>query len=180
MSLVKDLKLNKLGMSHLLLLVAVFALIYGFNNYNSSKMPSPYEGMSPLDESPTNEGSMMMPSLSEQQPHAQPSVGGGSGNVQFASPDNSGFNGTPLSAPDVFSNEKLEDPGKLLPKDANMSSLINDNVTKPLHQTKGRNIPVGNQLLRGEIPNPKNVKCPWNISTIEYVERPSICGSCSV
>ena len=191
MSLVKDLKLNKLGMSHLLLLVAVFALIYGFNNYNGSKMALPYEGMegSPYgDETYTGgspektNGSMLGTSCNSGSGPAPVAKKMGL-DIDFASSDKaSGLVGTSLNDSGLKITASLENPGDLLPKNAGVSinSIINDSVTKPFFQNKQRNSPEGNQLLRGEIPNPKNVNCPWNNSTIEQVERPSICGSSAI
>ena len=195
MSLVKDLKLNKLGMSHLLLLVAVFALIYGFNNYNGSKMALPYEGMegSPYGDDTYN-GESCNKCGSPEKPNGSglcsKCTSGGSRsvaediglNIKSSQDSAGGLVGTSLNDSSQKITGSMEDPGNLLPKNAsaNIKSIINDSVTKPFFQSKGRNIPLGNQLLRGELPNPKNVSCPWNNSTIEHVERPSICGSSAI
>ena len=183
-------------MSHLLLLVAVFALIYGFNNYNGSKTALPYEGMegSPYGADTYDGGSCNKCGAPEKTngsglcSSCTSGGSGGSGSVaknmglDIASSEDSasGLVGTSLneSSQNIMGTKPDEDPVNLLPKNAsaNIKSIINDSVTKPLFQSKGRNIPLGNQLLRGELPNPKNVSCPWNNSTIEHVERPSICG----
>ena len=183
MSLVKDLKLNKLSLSHVLIAVAVFALIFGFNNYSNNKYNN-NEGMngSPYgDNDETNMLDSMANSMNLEQEQAE-MQGPAQGEMQASVQGQSQGNQMGTSLDELGSVSMSGD----------FSSQINDigpangmqkmveitdaewSVTKPTMTSKSRNPARGINLIRGEPQIQKTAQCPWNQSTMDYVQQNSI------
>ena len=166
----KDLKLNKLGLPHLLLLVAAFALLYGFNNYNNNKFNN-FEPMAPVNEEHDLDG------LIDNNDN-----GDGNGNVEPSLEGNNSDGLTDVNENSVLSaegNAAVEDAKGLMPKN-NLTPQYFDaeaKITTPEYNNKGRNKMTGPYQLMGDFVIPKKNVCPWNVSTIEPVKQRSIAVS---